>query len=305
MNKKYSLFFIIFLFLISFCVAVNPDIPVEELKRKYANSSSKFMDVMGMQVHYRDEGKGPTIVLIHGTASSLHTWDSWANELKKKYRVIRIDLPGFGLTGPDPNKGYSIQNYTHFLSQFLSKFQLDSLYLAGNSLGGNISWNYAADHPSSVKKLILIDPSGYPMNKKPSMIFKIAKTPVINSIVRHITPKFIIKNNLKQVYFDDTKVTKELITRYHDFTLREGNRQAFIDKTNSSFIDSTHKLKNLKTKCLILWGENDLWIPVSNALKFKKVIPNAKLIILPNTGHLPMEENPYESLSYTKHFLLE
>ncbi|GAA4271486.1 alpha/beta hydrolase [Aquimarina gracilis] len=303
MKRKPILISILILLSVVLFSLIHWDIPVQDLKVKYTNTSSKFMDIDGIQVHYRDEGKGMPLVLIHGTGASLHTWDNWTEILKSNHRVIRMDLPAFGLTGPHPKKNYSINSYTNFLTKFFSKLQIDSLYLAGNSLGGNIAWNYAADHQNNVKKLILIDPSGYPTGKKPSFIFRIAKTPILNSIVRYITPKSIIRKNLKQVYFDDQKVTEELVDRYHELALREGNRQAFIDRVKTSFKNNTKKLKTLYVETLVLWGAEDQWIPVHLGDNFVQDIPSSNLVVVPNTGHVPMEESPKESIKPVIDFL--
>ncbi|WKD85947.1 hypothetical protein KCTC32516_01296 [Polaribacter huanghezhanensis] len=308
-NKKikYIFYAVIIVLILLIKGAVYSDIPVEKLKEKYANEFSKFMEIDGMQVHYRDEGTGTPIVLIHGTASSLHTWDDWTKGLKKNYRVIRMDLPAFGLTGPNLNGDYSIQNYTRFLDQFLSKIKVDTFYLAGNSLGGNIAWEYTAEHPEKVKKLILLDSGGLPTNKSQPWIFRMARTPILNSLFLYITPKAIIKENMKQVYADDSKITDALITRYHEMALRTGNRQAFIDraKMDFDFDDKANleKLKSIKTETLLLWGENDVWIPVDNGKRMDSLLPNSKLVILENSGHVPMEENPAESLAVLKEFL--
>jgi pimeloyl-ACP methyl ester carboxylesterase len=301
-NKKikYVFYTIIVVLILLIKGVVYSDIPVEELKKKYANEFSKFIEVDGMQVHYRDEGKGTPIVLIHGTASSLHTWNDWAEELKKTHRVLRMDLPAFGITGANANADYSIQNYTRFLQEFLSKVNVDNFYLVGNSLGGNIAWDYAAEHPEKVKKLVLIDASGLPTNKPQPWIFKLAKTPVLNSLFLYVTPKAVIKDNMEQVYHDDSKITDELITRYHEMALRTGNRQAFIDRAKTDFKlgekSNLEKLKSIKTETLLLWGENDLWIPLDNGKRMNSLLENSKLVVIKNSGHVPMEENPTESL---------
>lgn len=303
-TKKRSILLILFLILANVLFfAYTGDIPVEELKEKYANDESRFVEIDGMQVHYRDEGKGMAIVLIHGTASSLHTWDAWTDKLKKDYRVIRLDLPAFGLTGPHPTRDYKIENYSNFIDQFLIKLDVDRLYLAGNSLGGNISWHYASEHPEKVKKLILVDPSGYPRDGEKPWIFTLAQTPILNSIIRYFTPKSIIEKNLQQVYFDDSKITPELIDRFYELTLREGNRTAFIDRAKTDMIDHTSKLKTLTTPTLLIWGKEDSWIPVSDGNRFLTDLPNAQLVILENSGHVPMEENPYISLAPVLVFL--
>ena len=303
-NRKRSTLLIILLLVANVLFfAYTDDIPVEQLEEKYANDASKFIEIDGMQVHYRDEGSGMPLVLIHGTAASLHTWDAWTNELKNNYRVIRLDIPAFGLTGPHPAQDYSIETYASFIDHFLAKLNVDSIYLSGNSLGGNIAWYYAAEHPEKVKKLILIDPSGYPRDGEMPWIFKLARTPVLNSIIRYITPKSIIEKNLQQVYFDDSKITSKLIDRYYDMALREGNRTAFIDRAKTDMIDHTSKLKALTTPTLLIWGKEDSWIPVSDGNRFLSDLPNAQLVILENSGHVPMEENPEESLEILLNFL--
>ena len=306
-KQKYFLYALIILLIVLIKGAIYSDISVEELKKEYANEHSKFIEINEMQVHFRDEGKGFPIVLVHGTASSLHTWDAWTNELKKTNRVIRMDLPAFGITGPNKNADYSIESYTTFLHSFVEKLNLEKFHLAGNSLGGNIAWNYAAEHPAKVEKLILVDASGLPTNKEPPAIFKMAKTPVLRSLFLYVTPKMLITKNIKEVYEDDDKVTDELVTRYHKMALRDGNRQAFIDRAKTDFkLDAkinTDRLKSIQTPTLLIWGAKDLWIPLDNGKRMNRILVNSKLEVLENSGHVPMEENPKESLELLKNFL--
>ena len=306
-KQKYFLYALIILLIVLIKGAIYSDISVEELKKEYANEYSKFIEINEMQVHFRDEGKGFPIVLVHGTASSLHTWDAWTNELKKTNRVIRMDLPAFGITGPNKNADYSIESYTTFLHSFVEKLNLEKFHLAGNSLGGNIAWNYAAEHPAKVEKLILVDASGLPTNKEPPAIFKMAKTPVLRSLFLYVTPKMLITKNIKEVYADDDKVTDELVTRYHKMALRAGNRQAFIDRAKTDFkLDAkinTDRLKSIQTPTLLIWGAKDLWIPLDNGKRMNRILVNSKLEVLENSGHVPMEENPKESLELLKNFL--
>lgn len=306
-KKKYLFYAILIGLILLIKGAVYSDISVEVLKEKYANEHSKFVEIDGMQVHYRDEGKGMPIVLIHGTGASLHTWDYWASKLKEKHRVVRMDLPAFGLTGANSNGDYSIENYTNFLTKFLHKVELDSMYLVGNSLGGNIAWNFTAENPEAVTKLVLIDASGLPTNKPQPWIFKMAKTPIVNSMFLYVTPRAVIKDNIEQVYEDDSKISEDLITRYHEMALREGNRKAFIDRAKTDFKlgdnSNLEKLKSIKNKTLLIWGENDNWIPLDNGKRMDSLMPNSKLIIVKNSGHVPMEESPKESLLLFEDFI--
>ena len=305
--KKYLFYAVLVVLILLIKGVVYKDIAVDDLKKEYANEHSKFIEINGMQVHYRDEGKGFPIVLIHGTASSLHTWNAWTKSLVKTNRVIRMDLPAFGLTGPNATADYSIKSYTNFLHQFLEKIKVDKFHLAGNSLGGNIAWNYTAAHPQNVEKLILIDASGLPTNKPQPAIFKMAKTPVLSSFFLYVTPKFFIKKNMEEVYADNTKISDDLITRYHKMALRVGNRQAFIDRAKIDFKPTAkanyEKLKSIKTPTLLIWGAKDTWIPLDNGKRMNAALTNSKLVVLENSGHVPMEESPDESLVVLKAFL--
>ena len=309
MQKKIKYFIYSLIILLTFAIgnSIYADISVEDLKKEYTNEQSQFIEVDEMNVHFRDEGEGFPIVLIHGTAASLHTWDAWTDELKKTNRVIRMDLPAFGITGPNKNADYSIEAYTTFLHSFLEKLKLEKFHLAGNSLGGNIAWDYTADYPSKVEKLILVDASGLPTNKSQPAIFKMAKTPILNSLFLYITPRFLIKKNIEEVYEDDSKITDELINRYHKMALRVGNRKAFIDRAKTDFKIDTQvnleKLKSIQTPTLLIWGAKDLWIPIANGIRMNEILVNSKLEVLENSGHVPMEENPRESLKLMNDFL--
>ena len=309
MQKKIKYFIYSLIILLTFAIgnSIYADISVEDLKKEYTNEQSQFIEVDEINVHFRDEGEGFPIVLIHGTAASLHTWDAWTDELKKTNRVIRMDLPAFGITGPNKNADYSIEAYTTFLHSFLEKLKLEKFHLAGNSLGGNIAWNYTADYPSKVEKLILVDASGLPTNKSQPAIFKMAKTPILNSLFLYITPRFLIKKNIEEVYEDDSKITDELINRYHKMALRVGNRKAFIDRAKTDFKLDTQvnleKLKSIQTPTLLIWGAKDLWIPLANGIRMNEILVNSKLEVLENSGHVPMEENPRESLKLLNEFL--
>lgn len=309
MMKKSKYFVYLFIILLTFVIGNSfySDISVEDLKNEFTNEHSQFIEIDEVNVHYRDEGEGFPIVLIHGTAASLHTWDAWTDVLIKTNRVIRMDLPAFGITGPNKNADYSIEAYTTFLHSFLEKLKLEKFHLAGNSLGGHIAWNYTADYPSKVEKLILVDASGLPTNKSQPAIFKMAKTPILNSLFLYITPRFLIKKNIEEVYEDDSKITDELINRYHKMALRVGNRKAFIDRAKTDFKLDTQvnleKLKSIQTPTLLIWGAKDLWIPLANGIRMNEILVNSKLEVLENSGHVPMEENPRESLKLMNEFL--
>lgn len=284
------------------------DKSVEELKNQYAPAPSAFVDIEGMKVHYRDEGDpmdSVPLVLIHGTGSSLHTFDAWAEALKSQKRIVRMDIPAFGLTGPFLNRDYSIDHYTTFLEEFLTKRGIKRCILAGNSLGGQIAWAFTVKYADRVEKLVLIDAAGYPLDSKSVPIaFVLARQPITNRLLTFITPYFMAKSSVENVYADKSKVTDALVKRYFDLTLRAGNRQALVDRLTAVYDTSQlPQIRHIQQRTLLLWGEEDKLIPLSNATRFHADLPNDTLVIIPHVGHVPMEENPKESLAALLAFL--
>jgi pimeloyl-ACP methyl ester carboxylesterase len=266
------------------------------------------MPLDGMEVHYRDEGPQSDsipIVLIHGTGSSLHTFDAWAAELSRNRRLIRMDLPGYGLTGPFPDRNYSLENYLGFIDNFLKALNIDTCILGGNSLGGGISWRYTLQHPEKIESLILINASGYPAEAKSRpLAFQLAEIPLLKNAFTYITPRSVAKSSVENVYADKTKVSEELVDRYFELTLRAGNRQAFVDRLAVNHQSDTYKqIPLIEQPTLIIWGDQDQLIPVEMAYNFQKDLPNNSLKILNQVGHVPMEEAPFLSLEPVRSFL--
>lgn len=286
------------------------DLPVEQLKSHYAKKPSQFVQVKGMQVHYRDEGQGPPLILLHGVGDSLHVWQDWVGHLQNQFRIVRLDIPGQGLTGPHPGRDYSINMQVDFIKAFMDTLQIETTHLAGNSMGGNISWAFASAHPNRVKRLVLIDPAGYyrPDAKTP-MVFKLARNNVAASILRYWTPRAFIKRNLLQVYYNDHKVNDELVQRYFQMSLRAGNRQAFIDRANRSKPVGSEivrkQLGQITAPTLIMWGRQDVWIPVENAHFFDQAIKTSRVQIYEGCGHLPHAELPLQTARDAADFLLK
>lgn len=281
------------------------DIPVETIIEKYAYDNSQFLDLDGMKVHYRINGDtGETVVLLHGTASSLHTWEGWTKELSKEYRVISFDMPGFGITGPEPNGVYTRERYLKFIDDVLNALHVDSCYMAGNSFGGYMTWSYAAHHPEKVKKIAILNSSGYPRGDQPTPIsFKMQKQEWLRPMITHITPKSLVEKSVRVVYYDDSKITDALVDRYFELLLREGNRGGLMGKTQQITYDFTDEIKQVQCPTLIMWGDSDGLVNVEAAPRFHEDIPNSELLIYENMGHVPMEEIPERSVQDFMDFL--
>ncbi len=284
------------------------DLPVEELNTKYRVEPYEYLQVDGMAVHYRAEGPesdSVPLVLLHGTGSSLYTWDAWARELKDTHRVIRLDLPAFGLTGPHPDGEYTLDFYVDFLHAFLTKMNVKRCVLAGNSLGGEITWQYALKYPAEVQKMILIGAAGYPTkSKNVPLPYVVLRLPVLREAFKKSTPEEVIRKSLNYLYADTTRVTDSLVALYSDMTRREGNREALTDRMESIGEEGPwQQLPTIQTPTLLLWGKQDQLIPLSYGLRFDKDLPNSTLVVIPDAGHMPMEEVPQASLSAVKDFL--
>lgn len=281
------------------------DISVETIIEKYAYDNSQFLDLDGMKVHYRINGDtGETVVLLHGTASSLHTWEGWIEELSKEYRVISFDMPGFGITGPEPNGIYTRERYLKFIDDVLNALHVDSCYMAGNSFGGYMTWSYAAHHPEKVKKIALLNASGYPRGDQPTPIsFKMQKEEWLRPMITHITPRFLVEKSVKVVYYDDSKITDKLVDRYFELLLREGNRGGLMGKTQQITYEYSDEIKQVQCPTLIMWGDQDMLVNVEAAPRFHEDIPNSELLIYENMGHVPMEEIPERSVKDFMDFL--
>jgi pimeloyl-ACP methyl ester carboxylesterase len=297
---KYGLGSLLIILIVAVSVFAQKDIPKVNLIKKYATGNSKFMPIMGMQVHYRDEGNpldSIPLVLIHGTSSSLHTREKVTTLLNDakfgNKRVISLDMPAFGLTGPNIENSYGYDNYTQVIDSLLIKLNVKKCIIGGNSLGGGIAWHYAITLPQKVSKLILIDASGYPKkNERGSLGFKIAQMPVINNLLLFITPKSLVRKSIEGVYYDQKLIEEATVTRYHELLLCEGNRKAALSLFKHPFTQNTELIKTIETPTLFIWGREDGLINVENAYQFNKDIKNSQLVIFDKVGHVPNEEAP-------------
>jgi pimeloyl-ACP methyl ester carboxylesterase len=284
-----------------------PDRSVQELSVRWAKSPSQFLDINGMQVHLRDEGprEDPLpIVLLHGTSASLHTWDGWVSSLAGQRRVIRFDLPAFGLTGPDSNNDYSIDAYVRLVGAVVDQLGVKSFVLAGNSLGGQVAWNTALVMPQRVKKLVLIDSAGYAFQPASVPIgFTVARIPGLRVLMEYFLPRGVVASSVRNVYGDPRRATSELIDRYYELTLRAGNRKALAIRMDQRLSGDESTIKNLKLPTLLLWGAKDRLIPLENAKRFESDIVGSQLVVFEDLGHVPQEENAQRTVEAFMEFL--
>ena len=308
-----SYFILALIILILGLIAINyrADIPASKLETKYFTKESSYVQIGDANLHIRKRGMGPALFLIHGSFASLHTWENWEKELNNQFTTISIDLPGHGLTGPNQHEDYSTDYYADLIFALADTLQIDTFFVAGNSLGGMVAWKMTLKKPERIKKLILIDAAGYEKfgtisntGNRP-LIFRMLEIKPLALLLTKVTPRFLFKMNLKEVYGDPGKFTDTELDRYYELMRREGNREATMKRLQHYGRNLQDSIQYIQTPTLILWGEKDRWIPVENAHKFHTDIAHSKLIIFPDAGHIPMEEFPKISADSVSIFLID
>lgn len=278
-------------------------VSASELEEKYVTSADRFVDIAGARVRIREEGDAasPPIILIHGFTHSLETWDGWAQALKADFRVIRYDLLGHGLTGPDLKERYAPEERAAFLGEILDALGIEKASIAGNSLGGLAAWRFASEKPDRVDALILISPGAYPLNgvsNAPAQIPAAMKAYLLTA------PEAGVRASAKLIYADDSKITDERVAVMRDMIRRQGNGEALIKSLEKFTLpDPTAALSKIAAPTLILWGDDDIIIPIEQGRQIEAAIPNASLIAYRSVGHAAQEEAPDETAADAIAFL--
>lgn len=281
-----------------------PDRSRDELEARYLNSPTDLVDLGGFRLHVRDTGpkSAPTIILLHGFGSSLQTWDLWAGPLERTHRVVRIDLPGAGLSDPDPTGDYTDARTHALILQLMNKLDIKQAIFVGNSLGGRIAWTFTAKHPDRVSKLVLIAPDGF---ASPGFAYgQKAEVPALLSIMSYVLPKALYRPNIEAAYANPKRLTDTVFDRYYDLTLAPGSREALLARMQQTvLVDPRPILPKITQPVLLLWGKKDALIPVANAQDYLKALPDARLTTFDTLGHVPHEEDAKESIAPLLAFL--
>lgn len=280
-----------------------PDKPRAMLEATYPGD---YRIVDGVRLRLRDSGPrdAPAVILLHGFGASLDTWEPWAQALSSRFRVIRLDLPGFGLTGPDPTGDYSDARGMTILRDLMDQLRIDRASLIGNSLGGRLAWNFAAQHPERVARLVLVSPDGF---ASPGFAYDQApEVPLMMRALPYVAPRAMLKDSLAAAYANPARLTEATLTRYRDMLLAPGVRRAMLARMGQTILhDPAPTLARITAPTLLLWGEQDAMIPIANAADYLRYLPHATLVRLPQLGHLPFEENPSRSLPAVTRFLAD
>ncbi|GJE46853.1 alpha/beta fold hydrolase [Methylobacterium soli] len=281
-----------------------PDKSRSLLEARYLKAPADYVEVEGLRMHVRDSGskEAPAVVMLHGFGSSLHTWEPWSQALAATHRVVRLDLPGSGLTGPDPTGDYTDAHSLQVLAALMDHLDVKRASLIGNSIGGRIAWKFAAENPSRVDKLVLISPDGF---AGPGAEY--GRQPAVPSsvkLMRYILPSPLVRMSLAPAYGNPALLTDAVVERYRDLMLAPGVREAMITRMEQAvYSDPEPLLRQIQAPTLLLWGEQDAMIPFSNAADYARLISGSSVVSLPGLGHVPQEEAPDVSLKAVQAFL--
>ncbi|KAA5804751.1 alpha/beta fold hydrolase [Alkalicaulis satelles] len=266
-------------------------------------SADRLVEAAGQTWRVREEGPAdaPALILIHGFSHSLETWDAWAEDLTADYRVIRFDLPGHGLTGPREDEAYSVSDTVDQVAGLLAQIAPERFILGGSSLGGLVSWRYAALHPERVEALVLVSPGGYPIH---GVSDEPAPLPLPVRIYLTTAPEVGVRAATRSLYADPSLVTDEQVARIRAMMRTPGVPEALVARIEQFTLpDPEPDLARVTAPALLLWGAADAMVPAEHGPRFAAALPDARLVVLENVGHMPMEEAPQDSLQVVRNFL--
>ena len=304
--KWIGIFIIAFLFVLVYS-GIYLDIPREELEAKYATGPSQFLDLPdGARIHFRDEGRSesPVIVLLHGFNGSLFNFERLVPLLAKDFRLISIDLPGFGLTGAIPSANYTTESFMDTVTRLTNQLGIEKFLIAGNSMGGGVAWRYTLENPTKVEGLILLASSGVGSKEdvkkfeerenNPPIVWRLMNSTLFKKFLNYYTPKFFATEGLKRSVYDQKFADADHANQFHDLVLLQGSRNAILSMTMGGRrqMYGPESLSKITSPTLVIHGEEDNIIGFERSSVFKENIDNAEIKIYPEIGHLPMYEDP-------------
>ncbi|OYQ31606.1 hypothetical protein CHU95_20930 [Niveispirillum lacus] len=259
----------------------------DALRAQYTLPNSRFMNIDGTPVHYVDEGSGPAILLLHGSYSSLRQWNVWAAELKKKYRVIRFDMPPAGLSGPSAHGNYTTEDNFQLIDTLTQRLGVNRFMVISTSTGAITGVAYASLHPNKVIAQVFGNAVVGPFKYDPSKLSEDLKKALAEAATHpgYHKPEFwrqILLANME----DKTKVTPELAQEWTDLNNRALRMPT--KATKPSLTRTAEDLKSIRVPTLVLWGAEDHEMGLEHAEAAMALLPgpDKQLIVMPGCGHM-------------------
>ena len=279
-----------------------------DIRAKYADPDSQFVTLEGLDgidTHYKVDGEGPAVLLVHSSSGDLRDYDTWVDTLKGDYRVVRLDLPAFGLTGAVPSGNYSIDRYLTLVDALMDHLGIDQFAIAGTSYGGLVAFRYAGTRTDRVTALILQNSAGVEYGGRRGTTERARDFGA--EFVPRLATESSFEKMLNTVINDPAKVTPELVRRKTDFANVIGRDcESFIASRLYERGNPERVLGNVRAPALVMWGGESNGLSVSTATIFAEAMVNAPSvdkIIYPGGGHLTHIERPEETARDVKAFL--
>jgi pimeloyl-ACP methyl ester carboxylesterase len=271
------------------------DVSFDEVRATVPNSAySHFADIDGVRVHYQEKGSGAPLILIHGFTSSVYSWKDVFEPLSKNFRVIAVDLKGFGFTGK-PEGDYTRRAQAMLVARLLDHLKIEKAWLCGNSMGGEVALNFARQNPQRVAGLILIDSSGPKVEGTSSLAPGYLLIPVVGRVLTALalTSDKLVREGLEKSFYDRSKITDERVAAYYrPLQTRGGQLAALRARTQADQFPIEPDLGKISARTLIIWGAEDALIPLAAGHKLNSLIKDSTLLVFEKCGHLPQEEMP-------------
>lgn len=282
-------------------IFLRPDLTVskEQVKAAYRLPNSHFLQWEGAEVHYTESGNDTnmTVLMIHGFGGSHRDFHALDSLMSHRYRVIRVDMPGFGLSDyPFAYGGKTFRDaYSEYFRFLLDTLRIDSFHVMGNSLGGLMSLELATQYPDRVRSLVLFNSAGYDMEEvmRSANAF-VLRNPLVKVMVRKGMSAFMTARGMRRVVYSDTLITQEKVRRVNSMWNREGNMRHLVEMANANESPDEEMIRSISCPTLIVWGRQDRIIDVKYAPLFHRDILGSRLIIYEECGHVPMTERPEE-----------
>ncbi len=290
-------------------------LPRADVIARHADAASKFVDLDGVKVHYKDEGQGPVVLLVHGTFGDLADWDGWVKVLSPHYRVVRLDLPAFGMTGPIASGNYSVERKHLVIDALMDHLGAERFAIAGVSYGGLVAFRYAATRTERITALILANSAGIQFGQRPAAasaaaaaqaastppapVYNITTDPVVRASDAESFLRFLLNNS--------PLITPALIQRKLDFTNTAGRLEESVTAGRMYERGTPERvLAHVRAPSLVMWGGAGQALSTRTADAFYNALKNAQArdkILYPEGGHIINLQRPEETARDAKAFL--
>jgi len=276
--------------------AMRPQVPHAEL--------SRFVQIDGLRVHYQEAGTGAPLVLVHGFMASTFVWKDVLPALADRFRVVAVDLKGFGFT-EKPASGYALEAQADLVVRLLDRLGIDRAAFCGNSMGGAVALHAAIRHPRRVSALVLVDSAGLRMaSQQATPVY--ARWPVVGPLLGALAVSFDgpVRAGLQACYFDPTKVTEADVSTCRRVLATRAGLRAAVAVAREPFYLGERAIAGIAQPTLILWGAQDRLIPVEAGKRFNALVPGSRFVVLERCGHMPPPEMPDRFVREVSGFLL-